>query len=199
MIYNCLRVIVRAAVSLLYRIRAEGISRFPDKGAVVMCANHTYYKDLLILGSYAPRKINWMAKSELFKIPLFSGLIRRLGAFPVRRGESDRDSVKNVYKVLKSGEPLGIFPEGTRVFDPNNRLPYKRGFVTFAANTGATVLPVAIRYGNGPFGRGRLFCRVAMIFGEPVTFDAERKYERRELDEFAAKITQWINEVIRDD
>ena len=196
MIFGFIQKALRVVIAVLYRVRVEGINNFPETGALVLCANHTFIKDLFLIGSFAPRKIHWMAKSELFRIPLFGAVIKRLGAFPVNRGASDRDSVRIVYKVLRSGAPLGIFPEGTRVLDPNVRPPFKRGFVSFAANSGASILPVAIRYEGGPFGRGRLFSRAVMSFGEVVRFDQNRKYEREEIDKMVASIMSWIREKI---
>jgi len=193
MIFKFVRILVRAYVNIFYRVRAEGLENFPVDGAIILCANHTYVKDLLFIGGMAPRKINWMAKVELFKIPVFGALIKRLGAFPVNRGAHDRDSVKIVYKVLQSGEPFGIFPEGTRVLDPNNRPPFKRSFVSFAANSGAAILPVALRYEDGPFGRGRLFSKAVVSFGKPVTLEKGRRYSRDELDALADSIMTWIH------
>jgi 1-acyl-sn-glycerol-3-phosphate acyltransferase len=196
MIFNCIRILIRTYISIFYRVRVEGVNNFPDSGAFVLCANHTFIKDLLFIGSFSPRKINWMAKIELFKIPVFGSLIKKLGAFPVNRGANDRDSVRNVYKVLESGAPLGIFPEGTRELDPNNRPPFKRGFVSFAAHAGVSILPVALRYENGPFGRGRLFSRAVVSFGEIIPFEKGRKYDRGEIEELATSIMSWINEKI---
>jgi 1-acyl-sn-glycerol-3-phosphate acyltransferase len=196
MIFDLIRHALRAFVSIFYRLRVEGIDNFPEIGALVLCANHTFIKDLIFIGSMAPRKIHWMAKEELFRIPVFGSLIKKLGAFPVNRSGPDRDSIKNVYKVLRSGAPLGIFPEGTRVLDPNHRPPFKRGFVTFAASTGAAILPVALRYEGGPFGRGRIFSRSVLFFGDLIQFEKGRKYEREELDKLAESIMSWINNKI---
>ena len=198
MIFNCIKLIVRAYVAVFYNVRVEGIDNFPSKGALVLCANHTFIKDLILIGSIAPRKIHWMAKAELFKIPVFGALIKALGAFPINRGAHDRNSIRIVYKVLRSGAPLGIFPEGTRVLDPNERPPFKRGFVSFAAGTGAAILPVALRYEGGPFGRGRLFSRAIVSFGVPIEFSDNRKYDRNELNELADSIMSWIKDKIID-
>ena len=192
MIFGIIQKVIRAVIAILYRVRVEGMDNFPETGALVLCANHTFVKDMFFIGGFAPRKIHWMAKAELFRIPLFGAFIGKLGAFPVNRGSHDRDSIRIVYKVLQSGAPLGIFPEGTRVLDPNNRPPFKRGFVSFAANTGASILPVAIRYESGPFGRGRLFSRAVMSFGEIIRFDKGRKYKREELDALVDTIMSWI-------
>jgi len=178
---------------VLFRVRVEGLENFPRAGAVVLCANHTYYKDLIVVGSISPRKIRWMAKAELFRFPVFGALIKKLGAFPINRGAHDRDSIKTVYGLLNAGETLGIFPEGTRIADPVHRPPFKRGFVTFAANTGASLLPVAVKYEGGPFGRGRLFCKITLSYGKPVRMNRDKQYARGELDGIAASANAWIN------
>ena len=196
MIFNILRILVRTYVQIFYRVRVEGLENFPASGALVLCANHTFVKDLIFIGSFVPRKIHWMAKIELFRIPVFGALIKSLGAFPINRGANDRESIRNVYKVLNSGAPIGIFPEGTRELDPNNRPPYKRGFVSFAANAGAAILPVALDYKEGPFGRGRLFSRTVVSFGELIHLEKGRKYDRGEIEELAASIMSWINNKI---
>jgi len=192
MIFRFLQRLLRIFIAIFYRVRVFGLNNFPKEGALILCANHTFVKDLIFIGSAAPRKIFWMAKAELFKIPLFGPLIKALGAFPVNRGARDRDSVKVVYNVLRSGAPLGIFPEGTRVKDAKERPPFRRGFVSFAANTGAAILPVSLNYKGGPFGRGRLFSHTDLSFGEPITLETGRKYAREELDGISASIMNWI-------
>jgi 1-acyl-sn-glycerol-3-phosphate acyltransferase len=190
--YSALRIIIRFFVRILFRVRAEGVENFPESGAAVVCANHSFMKDLLIISGYAPRKVRWLAKAELFRFPLFAWLIRYLGAFPLNRGEHDRGAVRSVYKILKDGEPLGIFPEGTRVADLKERPPIKRGFVTFAVNAGVPIIPVSVRYESGPFGRGRLFCGVALSFGTPVNIDGTKQITREKQDEIATEVMNSI-------
>ena len=196
MIYRCLQVFARFLVRTFYRVRVEGLDNFTDSGPLIICANHTFIKDMILIAGFAPRKMYWMAKDELFKIPLFGAFISKLGAFPVKRGSHDRDSIKKVYELLNAGMPIGIFPEGTRVLEPVNRPPFKRGYVSFAVNSGASILPVAIRYENGPFGRGKLFSKVVMYLGRLVTLDGNYKYSRDELDEISANIMKWTHEKI---
>ena len=196
MMYRLAQRLARFIVRVFYRVQVVGIENFPPEGPVVVCANHTFVKDLIFIGSFAPRKIYWMAKSELFRIPGFNIFIKSLGAFPVRRGAHDRQTVRKVYDVLGSGAPLGIFPEGTRTLDPNDRPPFKRGFVSFAANAGAAILPVALRYEGGPFGRGRLFSRAVMSFGQAIPTEAGRVYARRELDGISVSVASWIRKKI---
>ena len=194
--YSFLKIIAKAWVALFYRVRVEGIENFPASGPIVVCANHTFIKDMIFIGRFAPRKIYWLAKAELFRVPLFGAFIKSLGAFPVNRGSGDRESVRTVYKVLHAGEPLGIFPEGHRILDPNEKMPFKRGFVSFAANTGAALLPVAIRYEDGPFGRGKMFSKTTLVFGKAVPFERGKKYGRGELIGVASSIELWIREKI---
>ena len=196
MVFRVIKVIAKAWVALFYRVKVEGLENFPAEGPIVVCANHTFIKDMIFIGRFAPRKINWIAKAELFRVPVFGAFIKSLGAFPVNRGANDRESVRTVYKILRSGEPLGIFPEGHRSLDPNERLPFKRGFVSFAANTGAAVLPVAIRYEDGPFGRGKLFSKATLIFGDAVHFGRGQKHGRDELIDASRSIESWIREKI---
>jgi 1-acyl-sn-glycerol-3-phosphate acyltransferase len=193
MFFSFVRLIARIIAAVFYRVRAEGAENFPKEGALVLCANHTFNKDLIFISCFAPRKIYWMAKAELFRIPVFNIVIRMLGAFPVDRGARDKKSVKTVYKILNDGAPLGIFPEGKRVLDPVDRPPFKRGFVSFAANSGAAILPVAVSYSDGPLGRGRLFSGAMLTFGEVIKLESGRKYGRDELDEISASIMNWIH------
>ena len=196
MIYRVIKIIAKAWVALFYRVRVDGIENFPASGPIVVCANHTYIKDMIFIGRFAPRKIYWIAKSELFRVPIYGAFIKSLGAFPIKRGANDRESVRTVYKVLRSGEPLGIFPEGHRAQDPNEKLPFKRGFVSFAANSGASLLPVAIRYEGGPLGRGKVFSKAVLTFGKTIQFERGRKYDRHELNGVATTIETWIREKI---
>ena len=196
MIYRFLQRLVRIFVSIFYSVKVEGLENFPASGPVVVCANHTFFKDPIYISCFSPRKIYWMAKIELFRIPLFNLLIRSLGAFPVRRDARDRRSVKNVYKVLGRGAPLGIFPEGRRSLGVEDVPPFKRGFVSFAVNSGASILPVAIRYEGGPFGRGRLFSRAVMSFGQAIPLDCNHRYARDELDGISASVASWIHKKI---
>ena len=191
--FGFLKLIARIVVAVFYRVRVEGLANFPERGAVVLCANHTFIKDLIIIGSVSPRQIRWMAKIELFRNPVVGRFFRFLGAFPVKRGAHDRESVRIVYSLLGSGAALGIFPEGTRIPGPGVRPPFKRGFVSFAANTGAAILPVALRYEGGPFGRGRLFSRAVLTYGETVALDPGRAYGRGELDAIASSVMSWIH------
>lgn len=147
----------------LLHVRIKNAENVPN-GPVVVCANHRSNLDPVMLGAACPRQLHYMAKMELFHVPLLGPLITALGAFPVRRGEGDQGAMQTATRVLERGKALGMFPEMHR-----NR---KRGLMRFhsgalrlAVQTGAPLLPVAIARGRGFWP----FRAVQVIFGEPVT------------------------------
>ena len=194
--FRLTRRLIRIVLFLFYRVTVTGLENIPQTGAAVICANHTFYKDLIVIGGQSKRRIRWFAKAELFRNPLVARFLNSLGAFPVNRGEADRNAIKAVYEVLKKGELLGIFPEGTRVKNQTERIEVKRGFVSFAANANVPIIPVAVSYQGGPFGRGKLFSRIQVTICKRVDFDSEHKYKNNELVELSNKIMDDIyNEV----
>jgi len=148
--------------------QVSGQENVPKRGPVVLIANHTSYLDPPALGVASPRRVYFMAKEELFRIPLFGWLLKGLGAFPVKRGTPDRRAFKRALAVLAAGNVLGIFPEGTR--SKTGELgPAEEGAAVLALRSGAPVVPAGI---TGTRGSGPI--RVA--FGPPVdTSDLDPK------------------------
>ena len=143
---------------------------FPE-GPVALCVNHISALDVLQLIPATPRKIRFMAKKELFRIPLVGSVIKAAGAFPVDRKNADVSAVKNGMTVLKEGEVLGIFPQGTRcpgVHPASTRDKLRDGAVMMAHRTHATLLPAAIRMKKN---RQRLFRKVTLIYGKPIPYE----------------------------
>jgi len=108
--YNLARVILMGTLALLYRLRVQGAENLPDEGAVVLASNHISNIDPLFLGMACPRQVRFMAKAELWKFAPLGWLVRAVGAFPVRRGEADREAVRLGLRVVSDGAVLGIFP-----------------------------------------------------------------------------------------
>lgn len=159
MLYLTARTILRVIYYLLYRLEARGIDNIPREGPVVLCSNHKSLQDPITLGVWVPRKVHYMAKEELFRIPIFGRAIRAVGAFPVKRGGVSKEAIRTAITLLQDGNVMGIFPEGTR----NETVGMgKRGAVTMAARAKAIVVPVAL------VGQYRLFRKMLAVYGAPI-------------------------------
>ncbi|MFD2371795.1 lysophospholipid acyltransferase family protein [Brevibacillus sp. GCM10020057] len=159
--YRTFRSFFRIIFSLVFRWQVIGREHIPKEGPVILCANHISLWDPPLLGSGIERMVNFMAKEELFRIPVLSFLITKFGAFPVKRGAGDRAAIRTTLKLLEDGKVLGIFPEGTRskTGELGEGMP---GTAMFALKSQATVIPVAI---IGPY---RLFRPIKIVYGEPI-------------------------------
>ncbi len=124
-------------------MRLEGREHIPKRGGYIVVANHTDWKDPPVIELSFGICIRFMAKIEAFGIFFVGGLMRGKGCFPVRRGESDRRALTTSLQVLKSGNPLGFFPEGTRSLDGLLRRGHP-GIAFLARRSGAPILPVGV-------------------------------------------------------
>ncbi|WP_303437511.1 1-acyl-sn-glycerol-3-phosphate acyltransferase [uncultured Oscillibacter sp.] len=152
---------------ILHPVSVEGMERLPQRGAL-LCPNHASNWDPILVALKLPRnyRLHIMAKEELFKNPLLGWLLRKVGAFPVSRGNNDINTVRTAMQAIKDGDNLLIFPEGTVV---RNGVGYidglpahaKAGVAMIGVRTGAVLVPVFVD------GEKRLFRRTRIIFGEP--------------------------------
>ncbi|NBI30452.1 lysophospholipid acyltransferase family protein [Chengkuizengella marina] len=159
MLYKTVRMILRFLYVLIYRLKVVGKSNIPEHGGVMLCSNHVNLLDPTIVGIPLDRQVHFMAKEELFKIPVLGKLIVKLGAFPVKRGGVSKESIRNTIKILNEGKVFGIFPEGTR---RKSLGVGKKGAASFALRSDATVVPVAI------IGNYTPFRKMKVIYGKPV-------------------------------
>jgi glycerol-3-phosphate dehydrogenase (NAD(P)+) len=141
-VYWPLRAVLKPAILLYFRLRRLGREHIPA-GGVILAANHRSFLDPFAIGCCNPRPIYFVAKQELFRNPLLGWILNCMGAFPVRRGESDDESVKTSLALLDRGEAVVIFPEGTRIRAGSLAEP-KRGVGRLALQSGAPVVPIAI-------------------------------------------------------
>lgn len=176
MIYEVLHVLARIVFGIVFRLEAKGMDHIPQTGPVVICSNHISYWDPPVLGTPLSRKIHFMAKAELFKVPLLGWLIRQLGAFPVKRGGVSKDAIRTARRLLNEGKMLGIFPEGTRTKDGTALA--KRGAASLALKTGATVIPAAIVGNYKPFRKLRIYYGPPVDLSEFAGDDSPQAQER---------------------
>ncbi|MBP3950569.1 lysophospholipid acyltransferase family protein [Bacillus suaedae] len=161
-IYEVGQAVSRLFLSSSYNVKIIGKENIPNEGGVILCCNHISNFDPPLLGAYITRKVHYMAKQELFEKPVLKGLLPKLGAFPVRRGMSDKQALRTALTLLKNGEMIGLFPEGTR--SKNGQLGKgMAGAGFFALRSNATVVPCAI---IGPYKRNTLI----LVYGKPIDF-----------------------------
>lgn len=158
-LYRIGRIVCNIFFTLLFRLRSVGVENIPKTGPVMLCSNHISNLDPPLLGTRVPRKVHFMAKAELFDVPILNWLIRALGAFPVKRGGVSKESIRGAIQLLKDGNVMCVFPEGTR----NNLAAVgKKGAASIALKAGASVVPIAI------IGRYKLFRRMTIVYGKPL-------------------------------
>lgn len=163
MLYRLAKGLFWLLFALGYRWDVRGRENVPARGPLLVIANHFSWLDPPLVGTVLPRKVNFMAKRELFHSRLAAWVLRRLGAFPVRRGQPDRWALRHALSLLNQGQVVGLFPEGTRSRGPLR--PFEPGAALLAVKSGAPVLPVAIA---GPYRLGR---RVRVHIGRPFRVD----------------------------
>jgi len=141
--YYVARVIIRVLLKLLTHCQVKGRENIPSQGPLLIVANHLNLADPPLLGVSLSRKVIFMAKKELFRPKLIGYFVGGFGAFPVHRGQLDRQALRQAYQVLADGLALVMFPEGTR--SRNGRLqPALPGPALIAMRSGAPILPVGI-------------------------------------------------------
>lgn len=151
----------------LYRIKVIGKENFPQEGGVLLCTNHIDNLDPPVVGITCPRTVHFMAKEELFNMPILKSVLPQVQAFPVKRGMSDRDAFRTTLKLLRSGKVVGMFPEGTRSKDGQlGKGLAGAGF--FALKGDAAVVPCAI---VGPYKK---FKKLHVIYGQPIDMTSYR-------------------------
>ena len=170
-IYRFAYAVLAWIVAFIFNIRVVGRENEPENGGFMVCANHTSGTDPVVI-CYAFRKhqIRFMAKKELFKVPVVNWLVAMLGAFPVDRGGGDVGAIKKSVAMIKDGECMGIFPQGHRYrgVDPRET-ETKNGAALICTKAEADVVPVYIHRKDN---RNKLFRRTYVIIGEPISFES---------------------------
>jgi 1-acyl-sn-glycerol-3-phosphate acyltransferase len=166
--YRLFRRAMTLLCRLLFGYRVYGGNKVPSEGPLIVASNHTQYADPVLVCVAVPRRLQWMAKKQLFVLP-FRKFFEFIGSFPVDREGGGRGAIRAALAFLAEGWALGIFPEGTHRGAGASR-EAKSGVVVLALRSGASVLPVHV--GKLPGPRSRLRGQRLHIFvGEPVHMD----------------------------
>ncbi|MFI5273314.1 MAG: lysophospholipid acyltransferase family protein [Ktedonobacterales bacterium] len=170
--YGATKVFARLIVPLVAKLRTVGLEHVPPTGPVLLAMNHIHWMDIPLASLRVPRRTHYMAKIELFGKPVLGGFIRELGAFPVRRGEGDREAIRTAERLLARNGVVVIFPEGHRS-DNGALIQAHPGAAYLALRTGVPVVPVAIS-GTRQVFKGLHYGpwrpEVIIRYGHPVTF-----------------------------
>lgn len=164
--YKILYVLLAGIVRKLYRIKVVNSNNEPTDTHFILASNHTAAADALIIAASFKHQIRFMAKKELFKIPVLGALLRSVGSYSVDRSGSDVTALRTTINLLKNDNCIGIFPQGTRCpqVDPATT-SVKSGVGLIAARSGANVLPVCIK---SKAGKVKIFKKNYIIIGELI-------------------------------
>jgi 1-acyl-sn-glycerol-3-phosphate acyltransferase len=181
------------------RFTVIGRENVPSEGGIIFAPNHVSFADPPAVGCGCNRQVHYMAKKELFEVPVLGFLIRSVGAFPVKRGTADRTAIRKAIEIVENGGCICMFPEGTRSKDGNLQQA-ESGIGMVALKSRGTIVPVAL------IGTEKMlpyhsfffhFSRVKIIYGKPMTFDDlyEQGGGREAIDEVGRRVMAAIAEL----
>ena len=154
-------------IRFFHRIKVTGRENIPRSGGGILCANHIAILDIFSIGASVPRPINFLAKRELFKIPILSSLIRSAGAIPLERKKTDLGAIRRSTELAANGNLVAIFPQGHRQPGKNPAdTEYKSGAALVAYRSGVPIIPICIKMKRQKY---RIFRRTEIIIGKPLS------------------------------
>ncbi len=184
--YRVSRAFCKLVCTLVWRLRVTGTEHVPRSGPLIVACNHVSYLDPVALGVGMPRMLTYLAKKQLFEIPVLGPVLRGLSVVPLDRDSGGVAAVRVALRVLKEGRCIGIFPEGTR--NLRGTAAEKGGAAFLAALSGTPVVPAAVA---GTAAAKRLG-QIRVAFGSPITIVRNRKAEKDDLEKWTAEIMQRI-------
>jgi len=183
--YDFAKFVCWVVLRVVWRYRAIGAERVPRDGPLILACNHVSYLDPPALGVGLRRPVHYMAKEELFRIPILGTLIRWCNAFPIDRSRGDVAAIKRSVQVLRTGAAVGIFPEGTR--NPDGTLPPQLGVALLHYLSGAPVVPAFV----AGTANARRLGRVQVTYGAPLSFARPGEKASRE------DLAKWTSEIMK--
>ncbi len=193
MFYYIIHKVIFIFIRIFNNWEIEGQENLPTTGPVVVVANHVSLWDPPVLACSIKRPVRFMAKEELFNIPVLGKIIKLLNAFPVKRGKIDRNALRMAAKCLENGEVLGLFPEGTRS-KTGKLLPLQPGSALFALRAGSPLVPVGLKGTKTAFPltwRGKIKVKI----GKPLVYNDlyGKKINEADLQRVTEDIRQELN------
>lgn len=192
-LWRLIRAVVRVIVAIFLDMHVAGRQNVPATGPVIIASNHLSWTDIPLIPAFLKRRVIYMAKEESF-MSKAGWLVRFFGAFPVKRGEADRQSLRTAGEQLKAGHILGIFPEGTRS-KIHTLGQAHAGMGMIALRSGAPVIPVAV-YGTEKILK-KFRPRITIIFGEPMILTPKgKKITREDIDQSTEQVMLRISSML---
>lgn len=169
-LYQFVRALIQVVIRVVWRVRVEGKEHIPKQGAFILAPVHRSFIDFGLVSAVTRRRMRYMGKESLWKVKALGWFLTALGAFPVNRGTADRESYRRSLDILRTGEPLVLFPEGTRRRGPVIE-HLSDGAAHMASQAGVPIVPVGIGGSERALPKGKRLPRpvkVEIIVGPPL-------------------------------
>jgi len=178
-IYFIFKSICASVILTVCRFKVSGRQNIPKNGGFLIASNHVSYLDPVAIGVACPRRLNYMARHDLFRNALFAWVLKYCCAFPVKRNSADLGALKEAMRRLKNGEGLLVFPEGSRQTNVHLSEP-QPGVGFLAAKSGMPVIPAFVSGTERALPAGAKFIRPTTIyvqFGKQISIEGRMPYQ----------------------
>ena len=196
--YAFVHSIMRLVLKVLFRLEVKGRDNIPKRGGVILAAHHESFLDPVVVSIASPRQVYFLAREELFQLGFFSWIIRNLNALPISRERMQMGIARKSLEILRKGEVLLLFPEGTR--SPADTIAEgKRGVGLIAYNANVPVIPVFVKGSGQALPRDRKWItsqKVWVVFGKPMYPEiSEGKTKKETYQEFSDKVMEEMKKL----
>lgn len=186
--------IVAAPIRFFTGIKTHGKENIPKEGGFLLCSNHIAVRDVILIGATCPRQIKFVAKKELFSVPILRSIIKALGAVKLDRGGGDVAAIRKSIELIENGDLISIFPQGHRypAVDPATT-PIKNGVGMVAYRSKCDVIPVFIKTKGNKYG---IFKRVEIFYGKPIK-NSDLGFSTGGSEEYKSAAEMIFDEILR--
>jgi 1-acyl-sn-glycerol-3-phosphate acyltransferase len=198
--YQIVRFLIWVIAKLYWRVSFEGRDNVPEKGPFVLAPIHRSFIDFGLVSGVTRRRMGYMGKESLWNSKLLGGFISMLGAYPVNRGAPDREALRRTLDLLERGEPLVLFPEGTRRSGPIIEHLHE-GAAFVASRAGVPVVPVGIGGSERALPKGTKLPRpvkIHIVVGEPLIPPPLAEGARHPSRRAVKELTRQLQHVLQD-